>query len=259
MKLKKGFSSLLVCVLLPITSVFAADVEGLAKKYTQYDLDNYGNIDIGEPVYNDSGLTDDVSLSLVKLYDEYDLQNYGNIDIGEPLIENPSAFATVVVGVVSPCDQNWRTRYSDWQYEANRAVERADDSLHTNFGIDYQSVAQREWNSGTLTSTYDLVRDARSQYGLSNNADIMVAFSGKDGGGTAGEVYAIGDPHSVIMDLGYTYNAETVQHETGHSYTLRHIAGDNNCVMTTSGFGHIDTFCSTHFTQWNDESSRFGS
>ncbi len=61
----------------------------------------------------------------------------------------------------------------------------------------------------------------------------------------------------MILDHQYEDNRETVQHEVGHAYGLRHINGDNNCVMTARGMGHIDTICSTHERQWRNNKNKY--
>ncbi len=98
-------------------------------------------------------------------------------------------------------------------------------------------------------SVEELVEEARDEWGLDDGATLMIAFTGKHDGYTVGIVDAIGDPYVLVLDHQYEYNRETVQHEVGHAYGLRHISGDYDCVMTAVGMGHIDTICSQHETQ----------
>lgn len=71
------------------------------------------------------------------------------------------------------------------------------------------------------------------------------------------EVLEIGKPYAIIINNGYTDNAETIQHETGHCYGLKHIKNDNKCVMTAVGMGHIGQICSTHNSQWKSKKSKY--
>lgn len=163
---------------------------------------------------------------------------------------------TYSVAVTEPCDQYWQDTYPDnWMWQAHRCVVNADTMLTNNYGIQYYSVSQKYWTSNNTTAE-DLVAEARSEWGLRDGADLMVAFTGRDGGNTMGIVDEIGEPYALIFDNGYEYNRETVQHETGHCYGLIHCYGDN-CVMTAYGMGHIDTICSTHDDDWTDARSKY--
>ena len=102
-----------------------------------------------------------------------------------------------------------------------------------------------------------MVAEAKDEWGLTDGATLMIAFTGKNDGNTMGIVYDIGVPYVLILDHQYEDNRETVQHEVGHAYGLRHRNGDNNCVMTDIGMGHIDTICSTHEQQWENNKNKY--
>lgn len=191
-------------------------------------------------------------------------------DVGEPVYEheNPVVkLASVTVNVTSPCDEEWRASYSNWSYQANRAVERADDELDRRFGIDFYSVAQPLWSSSNTTSN-GLLSEARSKHGLTYNssqtADLMIAFSGvtpTNNSLITGSAY-VSQPYTTIFDNGFSMNAETVQHEAGHMYGALHCHDESgsgydgsDCVMTAEGFGNIDRFCNGHRRDWDVRSS----
>lgn len=174
--------------------------------------------------------------------------------LAEPYL---SRSTTIWVPVTSPCDQAWRNIYpNNWMWQANRAITNADNMLSNKFGIEFYSVAQKYWDSSSY-SAEGLVAEAKNEWGLTNGASLMIAFTGKNDGNTMGIVDAIGDPYVLILDHQYEYNRETVQHEVGHAYGLRHRSGDNNCVMTAVGMGHIDTICSTHEQQWRNNKNKY--
>lgn len=168
-----------------------------------------------------------------------------------------SRSSTIWVAVTSPCDQVWRNTYpNNWMWQANRVITNADNMLSNKFGIEFYSVAQKYWDSSKY-SAEDLVEEAKNEWGLTDGASLMIAFTGKNSGSTMGRVYSIGQPYILILDHQYEDNRETVQHEVGHAYGLRHIQGDNNCVMTAVGMGHIDTICSEHEQQWRRNKNKY--
>lgn len=159
------------------------------------------------------------------------------------------------VAVTEPCDQYWRNKYPDnWMWQAHRSVVNGDTMLTNRYGIQYYSVSQKYWNSDNTTPSA-LLNEVISEWGLRDNAKIMIAFTGRSGGNTMG-IGKVGSGYALIFDNGYEYNRETVQHETGHCYGLDHCYGDN-CVMTAYGMGHIDTICSRHNSDWNNARTKY--
>lgn len=223
---------------------------------------------IPEPYLEDdsSSLVESVHAKL-KLPNETSANN-----VSEPKYEhnNPNVRRTIyVVYVTSPCDDEWRSKYSSYMYEAGRTVERADDMLYDEFGIDLYSVAQFPWTSSSTTSS-GLLDEAKSNHGLTYNgsltAEMMIAFSGvtpSDDPYITG-IANVGAPYLVVFDNGYDINAETTQHEVGHTYSLMHCEseigssyGDKDCVMTSVGFGYIDKLCTGHYTEWENNANKY--
>lgn len=192
-----------------------------------------------------------------------------NFDVGEPVDESllPKArAATINVNVTSPCDAEFRAKYpSNWAYQANRAIERADDGLYSLYGIDYLSVAQKVWSSsGSDMST--LLDNAKSAHGLTYNgslkADIMAAFTGKTvDSGVLGVAYTT-IPYALIKDGGYNQNAACAQHETSHTYGCSHAGSqwdkDTSCVMYKYlELSNIDKFCTAHNNVMQSNKNRY--
>lgn len=186
------------------------------------------------------------------------LEDYIPKDINDLCSIKVTRSASISVPVTSPCDQSWREKYPDnWMWQANRAITRADDELTSRYGIYYYSVSQKVWTSNN-TTTDALVKEAKDEWGLKDGAKLMIAFTGrKMSDGTMGEVLKIGSPYAVIVNSGYADNSETVQHETGHCYGLKHRDNDSDCVMTAVGMGHIGEICSYHNNQWKSNKNKY--
>ena len=191
-----------------------------------------------------------------------------NFDVGEPIDESlmPRArAATITVKVTSPCDVEFRNNYSDWAYQANRALERADDGLYALYGIDYQSVAQIYWTSSGSTME-ELLDDAKTKHGLnyegSKTADLMAAFTGKTvESGVLGVAYT-SIPYALIKDGGYDQNAACAQHETSHTYGCSHQGSqwdnDTSCIMYRYlRTNNIDKFCTSHDSVMDSNKDRY--
>ncbi len=169
---------------------------------------------------------------------------------------------TIWVPVSSPCDQDWRNEYpNNWMWQANRALTNADTMLNDKFGIQFYSVSQKEWNSNWWSADA-VVKDAKKTWWLRDGATLMVAFSGKtfydnDDNKIMWQVTEIWEPYAVVFDWGYTNNTETLQHEVGHSYGLRHRNNDDNCVMTATWMWHLDQICNTHKKQWKENKNKY--
>ncbi len=187
-------------------------------------------------------------------------------DVGEPVWEDSvtSRAATISVSVTSPCDQRYRSQYSDYEYAANKVVERADDYIYKKFGIDFTSVAQPIWTSSGGNPT-EMVEDARIKFGLTYNgnktADLMMAFCGTLFQNSSGQLTlgmgAIGKPYACVFNDGYSQNAKTCQHEAGHTYGLYDHTGSGTCVMKQGGPDDIDTLCTSHETQWRSSKNKY--
>lgn len=178
-----------------------------------------------------------------------------DIATGEPNYENTQTYGSILsmvtVEISEPCDQAWRAAYTSWMYEANRIIERVDDYLGSEFSIDFLSISQKEWDSTDVTNptTDNLFYDAKSEWGLSG-ADLMIAFSDRSND-YAGRVLAIPSSYAIIsIDQGYTDNVINTEHEVGHLYGLYHCT-NTSCFMKQGNY-IIDSLCSTHHTEWNN-------
>lgn len=259
MKIKKILALSLSTVVLFSSSVFA-QAQQIDKVSVKIKLPTDSTISVGEPVYESAEKDVQVKRKLPN-------ETFKAFYVGEPVYEheNPAVrLASIDVDVTSPCDDEWRNAYSNYAYQANRAVERADDELYSEFGIDFYSVSQPIWSSSSTTSEA-LLEEAFDEHGLTyddtETADIMIAFSGEtpsDDSSITGVTY-FSYPYSTIFDNGYSMNAETTQHEAGHMYALNHCEDESgseydgsNCVMTEAGFGHIGDFCDGHYDDWEN-------
>lgn len=191
-----------------------------------------------------------------------------NYSVGEPVDEAlaPRArAATVTVNVTSPCDNEFRQRYSDWAYQANRAVERADDGLYKLYGIDYRSVAQRTWSSSGADMSA-LLDNALNACGLKYNgnltADLMIAFTGKTVESNVLGIAYVSAPYALIKDGGYNQNAACTQHESCHTYGCSHAGSqwdnDTACVMYRYlELSNIDKFCTDHYNVMMNNKNKY--
>jgi hypothetical protein len=164
--------------------------------------------------------------------------------------------STIWVAITEPCDQYWRNDYpTNWMWQANRVISNADTPL-SGFGISFYSVAQKEWDSSSTTHD-DLIQEAIDEWGLTNGADLMVAFTGRSGT-IFGRVSAIGDPYILVYDYGYDENKMTTLHESGHAYGLTHCAQGTDCVMSAAApLSTFNSMCSTHETEWENHKNDY--
>lgn len=91
---------------------------------------------------------------------------------------------TINVDINSPLESDWRNTYSNYYYEANRIVEKVDDYLSDEFGIDFYTKSQPHWSFSTSATGINAVQaaldDAIDSYGT-GSADLMIAFAGPIG------------------------------------------------------------------------------
>lgn len=172
-----------------------------------------------------------------------------------------SVYTVRKVAVTEPCDQTWRTKYPDsWMWEANRVVTTADDFLTSRYGIQFYSVAQKAWSSNSTTDANSLLTEAKNEWGLSDGAKLMIAFTDrtiyKNGNPVAAVNTGVGTPYILISCYGFTQNAFHARHEAGHSYGLGHCSG--SCFMNSSlDIVNQNSVCSTHDTQLINNKTRY--
>ncbi len=155
----------------------------------------------------------------------------------------PAAEGGHVVNVTTPVDAQFRSRYSSWAWEVLRAVDDADDFLGSVFNINYNIVSNKMWDSSS-TDMGALLDEAIAEWGLRDNAALMIAFTGRFtgyGGGSHKDT-----PYCLIADQGRAANTLTVQHETGHCYGLNH-CGIYTCFMyhvpNLNNYNSLDSTC----------------
>ncbi|MDR1736527.1 MAG: hypothetical protein LBR85_06645 [Oscillospiraceae bacterium] len=193
---------------------------------------------------------------------EYIFSGFDPSDLEFLISDMVTSSSIVSVPVTEPCDESWRDKYPDtWMWEANRAIESADDLLG-NYGIDFYSVSQVAWTNG-YTGYYDtlaMVQDAYSKHGTDSGAEIMFAFTDLllyENDYIYGRVEGIGLPSILITDYGADENAMTARHEGGHAYTLEHCY-DSSCFMTFGApLSTFNNLCSTHQSELRSNSGRY--
>ncbi len=156
----------------------------------------------------------------------------------------PAAEGSHTVRVTTPVDAQFRNKYSSWAWEVLRAVDDADDYLGEQFNINYSIVSNKLWSSTASDVPEDLLDEAISEWGLRDNADLMIAFTGRDIG-WGGTSY-IGTKYCLVADSSRSGNTFGVQHETGHCYELNHCI-DGSCLMHHAAgieeLNNLDTSC----------------
>lgn len=203
--------------------------------------------------------------------------NSFRLPYAEPVFEHllpMSRVAYVTVYISSPCDEDFREAHpSDYAYQANAAIETADDYLSTAIGLDYVNVAQFPWTyTGFSLDAGDILQSAISKHGLKYNgnltSDMMIAFSGLTPvRGIVGRTNEIGGDYVVIFDTNSAGNSYNVQHETGHVYGLYHHHQDPDperfpdtpvCVMNqgleSSDYNHL---CGPHLADWISNKNKY--
>lgn len=171
-----------------------------------------------------------------------------------------SRAASIQVNIQSPLEQSWRNTYSsDYYYQADRVVERIDDYLYSQFGIDFYSVAQPNWSTSKTVSS-DILQDVTNNIGK-GSADLMIAFAGPIADTSQYSYFGIayvGHPYAVVYDHNYNQNCKSAQHEVGHTYGLSHC--ENTCVMKQgwdTSWTLFEHLCSTHKTQWSNAKNKY--
>ena len=164
----------------------------------------------------------------------------------------------IIVKVCSPCDEEWRAKYSSWMFEANTAIENADELMLTRFGIDLRSVAQQYWDSMDTSPNQglSLLDEAWNEWGLRNGAQIMIAFSGQMHG-SACFAYNNGR-QCIIFDQGRNANSCTTRFSVGILYGCpSHYYNPNtNCVMNDC-YNMYNSLCASCNSTWyNNRNSK---
>lgn len=170
----------------------------------------------------------------------------GTMAEAAPALVEEFGIQYVTVYLNEPCDEEWRAKYpSTWAYEANYAIETADNAMAAQFTIDLYSGMQRYWDSNDGTSSLaSLLNEAMSEWGL-GGYDMMVAFTGQ-GTDYAGMAYVL-YPYCIVSWQGHAYDWKVAQHEVSHNYGCTHdtYQGTCKCVMRWP-YTDQDNWCSDH-------------
>jgi hypothetical protein len=155
---------------------------------------------------------------------------YGN----EPVIEHELGFSAQVVThnhwVKALGDEEWRDYYgTTWDDKINNAIERADDAMYTEFGIDFRVNTIQQWDTSpdSARNTCDLQTELRADFNLGTN-DSLAGYSGNAhlenwygcaSGPDKEAAIAVSLHGSTTSQQAYNHWT-TTQHEYGHKYGL---------------------------------------
>lgn len=175
---------------------------------------------------------------------------------------------TINVNINSPLESTWRNAYSSsYYYEADRTIEKVDDYLYDEFGIDFYSKSQPHWSfSGSLNSerTYvNALNDAIDKYGT-GSADLMIAFAGSIADTSQSTIFGVtykGEPYCLLFNHNYYQNCKSTQHEVGHAYGLDECQSSVACVMrqgTDTSWNWFNHLCSSDYSSWSAAKRTYG-
>lgn len=158
----------------------------------------------------------------------------------------------VVVTIKTMCDKAYQKIHKkDWKVRAKMITVKATEKLYSKFNIHYIVKKGVAYKSANSQDAYTLLKKFTSKYKPGKKADMIVALSGKNPQHIAGITYMgqiSGGARVLVFASTFEAEAETVQHEIGHTYNLNHC--NRSCVMTGEGFGYINKFCPDHKKQW---------
>ncbi len=181
----------------------------------------------------------------------------------------PGGGATVraTVRTHHPVDEEYRGQFAttrDIRIHVVGEVERCDDALQSQFGIDFVPSSGCAWDSQDNGAIDQLLDEAYNECGGLNGQDMMIALTAQSNFGGAIGVGYIGLPRQLTTKY-FSFEAEIMQHEAGHNYTLFHCC-DNNCIMQSfldvGAFGNFHNYqegCSgqNHFSTMQAQSNRY--
>lgn len=173
----------------------------------------------------------------------------------EPEIETKLKQGCVVVKVKTLCDTKYQNLHEDdWKVRAKRITKKGTKKLYSTFNIYFKVKKVGKCTTKKSSDAEKIYDDFAERYKASENYDMIVGLSGRrPDGNTAGMSYlgkVEGGPRVIVFSTTYNSEAETIQHEIGHTYGLKHC--ENDCVMKASGFGYLNKFCSKHKKEWKE-------
>lgn len=177
--------------------------------------------------------------------------------------------ATIAANVRShhPVDEEYIALYSTvsaLRTSVINDVNRCDNSLKSNFGIDLIPASGRRWDSRDSATISQLLDEAYRECGGLNGKDIMIALSADPTSSGAIGIAYLGSPKTLVKNY-FNYEAEIMQHEVGHNYTLYHCS-DNNCIMQpyldVGAFGNFHNYVDStsgqnHYSTMNNQRNRY--
>jgi len=170
----------------------------------------------------------------------------------EPEISTKLKKGCVVVNVKTVCDKQYQDLHKkDWKVRAKKITKKGTKKLYSQFNIYFNPQKAVGFTSKKSSDEEKLYKDFVKKNKISGKTDMIVGLSGRDPDGIAGITYVgkvQGGPKVLIFASTYNSEAETIQHEIGHTYDLNHCK--KNCVMKSSGFGYLNQFCSGHKKKW---------
>lgn len=177
--------------------------------------------------------------------------------------------STIAAAVTTnhPIDEEYRSIYGSTQALKNAVIAEVnlcDAALNSNFGIDFVPSSGQGWDSNDNADIGSLLDEAFNEHGY-RGRDMMIALSNDPTPGGAIGVGYIGLPRQLTKKyLGF--EAEIMQHEAGHNYTLYH-CNDTSCIMYPSliaaNLGSFHNYFESspsgqnHYSTFNNQRNRY--
>ena len=171
-----------------------------------------------------------------------------------------------LVTVNLPVDEEYRAAFGNMQTMKQHIISEVnlcDAALNSNWGINFVPSSGQAWDSNDNADISALLNEAFAEHGYQGK-DMMIALSNDPTPGGAIGVGYIGLPRQLTKKY-QSLEAEIMQHEAGHNYTLQHCC-DNTCIMLStlraSSFGSFHNYnesCSgqNHFNVMNNQKNRY--
>jgi hypothetical protein len=136
-------------------------------------------------------------------------------------------------------DDEWRYKYGStkWQGAAQAAIETADDSMSTQFGIDLRVQSYHNWDTVDCSSAYygrtrgNVFDEFKDESAKGTGTDVLMGFSAQnpcpgDTSGLAGLAIVGGYQAVIWYQSAAGANWKVTQHETSHLFGNDHASGD---------------------------------
>ena len=171
-----------------------------------------------------------------------------------------------VVTVNLPVDEEYRAAFSNTPALRQHVISEVnfcDAALNSNWGINFVPSSGQAWDSNDSADIGSLLDEAYAEHGY-NGKDMMIALSNDSTPGSAIGIGYIGWPRQLTKKYS-SLEAEIMQHEAGHNYTLQHCC-DGNCIMlsylVSSNMGNFHNYnesCSgqNHYGVMNNQKNRY--